>query len=256
MISRAFLFAPFCGLALLAACSPSAPEPPAPAAEDTRSPVPYLPVDTLDPLALLPPPPAAGTPAAAADARAYTAAGANAGTPAWTRATSLNGVRTPAFRKELSCALGVALSEADTPANLKLLSLTNAQLRPLTDMAQAHFKRPRPFGDDPSIACDPNAATLGPSYPSGQAATGWLWALTLADARPERRAALLAFGRDAGDVRVTCRVHWQSDVDAGRTLAEALHRQLSANPAYKADLDAARREIALAPVPDCGASGS
>jgi acid phosphatase (class A) len=245
MIRRAFFF----GVFLLAGCSPSAPEPPAATTE--APPAPYLPADTLDPVAVLGPPPAAGTPGADADARAFAAAAAGIDTAAWQRAAGLSGVRTTAFQQELSCALGVALSEADTPTILRLLDQTNAQLRPLTDAAQAHFKRPRPFGDDPSRACDPKAATLGPSYPSGQAATGWLWALALADARPERRAALLAFGREAGDVRVACRVHWKSDVEAGRRLGEALHRQLAENPAYRADVEAAGRETALAPVPNC-----
>jgi acid phosphatase (class A) len=175
------------------------------------------------------------------------AADAAADAAAWSRAASLNGVRTPAFRQALSCALGVVLSEADTPAIIRLLRRTNEEMRVLTDAAQTHFRRPRPFGDEPGRSCDPDAATLGPSYPSGQAATGWLWALALSDARPERRAELLGFGAEAGDIRISCRAHWLSDVAGGRLLASALHSQLSALPAYQADVAAARAEAQSAP---------
>jgi acid phosphatase (class A) len=39
-----------------------------------------------------------------------------------------------------------------------------------------------------------------------------------------------------------CNVHWQSDVDEGRTVAAATVARLHADPRFSADLDAARTE--------------
>ena len=238
-----FRFAPVPLVLLFAACTePQSPPPPAP-----DSPTYLAPGARLDPTQLLPPPPAPGSLAQAADIHAFQTASTTA--PAFAAAASLAGVRTPAFQQALSCALGLTLSEEQTPALRRLLARTSEDMRALTDPAQAHFARPRPF-TNPAESCDPAAASLGPSYPSGQAATGWLWALALSDAVPARHQALLAFGQMAGDVRATCRAHWLSDLHAGRLLATALHGQLSALPAYKADVDAAAQEAKTAPPVD------
>ena len=227
-------------LLLLAACAQT-PE----TAPDAQT---YLaPASRLDPAHLLPPPPVASSLAATADAHAFSAAPI-AG-PGWNGAMRLTGVRTPAFQQALSCAAGLVLSEQGTPALRRLLARTSEEMRALTEPAQAHFARPRPFAD-PAQSCDPKAASLGPSYPSGQAATAWLWALALADAVPGRRPQLLAFGQYAGDVRATCRAHWLSDIAAGRLLATALHTQLQSLPGYQADVTAATREVRTAPPMD------
>ena len=118
-----------------------------------------------------------------------------------------------------------------------------------------YYKRPRPFSTDRGKACDPDAAkdggkALGFAYPSGHAAVGWLWGLILSDARPERSAALLKFGKATGDLRIACRVHWASDVTGGRLMATALYQQIADAADYKADLLKAKAELSLAPVPE------
>jgi acid phosphatase (class A) len=244
---------------LLAACASAKTKAAETGAEDVKSANIREKVETgyleafarLDPTRLLPGPPPPGSAAARADADALGAAAAGRNGPDWARAATLNGVRTPAFQQALSCALGVTLSEQRTPALRRLLARTSVEMRALTDRAQAYFNRPRPFGADPAASCDPEAAGLGPSYPSGQAATGWLWALVLADVRPGRQRELLGFGADAGDVRISCRAHWLSDVADGRLLAAAVHQQMRALPAYKADVEAARREVATGRAPTC-----
>ena len=74
--------------------------------------------------------------------------------------------------------------------------------------------------------------------------------LILSDARPERSAALLKFGKATGDLRIACRVHWASDVTGGRLMATALYQQIADAADYKADLLKAKSELSLAPVPE------
>ncbi|HRD45355.1 MAG TPA: phosphatase PAP2 family protein, partial [Caulobacter sp.] len=84
------------------------------------------------------------------------------------------------------------------------------------------------------------------SYPSGHSLIGYSWGLVLAELVPERATELTARGREFGDSRVICGVHWQSDVDAGRVLAAALVARLHAEAAFQADLATARSEIEAA----------
>jgi acid phosphatase (class A) len=210
----------------------------------------------LDVLRLLPPPPAPGSAAERADQLIYKDSKRDIGGPLWQKAITQLSVTAPAFRQQLACALGADLGA--TSATNALLAKVGADIAPPIGLTKAHFKRPRPFTTDKGQACDPAAAdgkgaALGFAYPSGHAAIGWLWGMVLADVRPERTAALLAFGQDTGDLRLACRVHWRSDVERGRLLATALYQRIAATPEYQADVAKARGELALAPVPaGCG----
>ena len=100
------------------------------------------------------------------------------------------------------------------------------------------------------------------SYPSGHSAIGWGWALLLTEIIPDRTDAILARGRAFGHSRVICNVHWQSDIDAGKLIAAATVARLHADPAFRADLEAARSEVAAArsagsaPPGDCAAEAA
>jgi acid phosphatase (class A) len=97
------------------------------------------------------------------------------------------------------------------------------------------------------------------SYPSGHTAIGWAWALILSEIAPERADAILARGRAFGESRVICNVHWNSDVVEGRFVGAAAAARLHADPAFRAELEAAKAELAavrakgLKPTRDCRA---
>ena len=97
------------------------------------------------------------------------------------------------------------------------------------------------------------------SYPSGHTAIGWAWALILTEIAPDRADAILARGRAFGESRNVCNVHWHSDVVEGRFMGAAAVARLHADPAFRADLEAAKAELAtvrakgLKPSRDCDA---
>ncbi len=97
------------------------------------------------------------------------------------------------------------------------------------------------------------------SYPSGHTALGWAWALILTEIAPDRENAILARGRAFGESRIICNVHWQTDVFEGRFMGAAAVARLHADPAFRAELEAAKAEIAavrakgLKPSRDCDA---
>lgn len=127
-------------------------------------------------------------------------------------------------------------------------------MRTLGTPAKNFYARPRPLiGNDKPI-CVPREDWMktNASYPSGHSMTAWAWALILAEAAPSKATAVLALGKDSGDSRVVCGVHYISDVEAGRTLGASMVARLHAVPAFEADMAQARREMAAAKVAPTG----
>lgn len=208
----------------------------------------YLPIDSLpNSLALLPPPPAKGSAGLALDQEVSREALALRGTPRWTMATADAELRFPLAAGTFACALGVRVSEKETPHLYMLLRRTLADAGLSTYAAKDHYQRTRPFLVNKQPTCTPaeeKHVAKDFSYPSGHSAVGWAWALELAEVAPERSDPILARGLAFGESRVVCNVHWQSDVVAGRTMGAATVARLHADRAYQEDLEAAKKEYA------------
>ena len=210
----------------------------------------YLDVDERpDSLLIVPPPPRAGTAAQEADMEAYRALRTLRDTPRWQLATADANVTFPQAASTFSCALGVVISRAHTPHLYELLQRVLIDAGQSTARAKDAYARQRPSTVYDAPICVPgDAAALrrSGSYPSGHAAAGWAWALILAELAPERAGPVLRRGYEFGLSRAVCGVHWISDVDAGRTVGAAAVARLHAEPAFRADLERARAEIARA----------
>jgi len=223
----------------------------------------YLPPDEIpSSLALVPPPPAAGSAALALDEEISRRSFALRDTPRWSLAISDADLTFPHAAGAFSCALSAPISEADTPHLYMLLRRTLTDLGRSTATAKNHYNRMRPFMVNKEPMCTPNdkaALEKNGSYPSGHTAAGWGWALILCEISPERTDAILARGLSFGESRNACNVHWHSDVVQGRIIAAGTVARLNADPAFRADLEAARAELAgvrnrgLKPMRDCSA---
>ena len=214
------------------------------------APTAYLkPADLPDPKSYLPGPPAPDTPASAADRAAYVAALAGKDGPAWKAATTQLRLRTPAVAKQLMCVVGATLDPSPASAYGRVLARSGLTLSEASEQAKGAWNRDRPYvGEAGATICDPDAnfGSQSPSYPSGHAGVGWLWGLMLAQLVPERADAALEWGSALGENRIACRVHYPSDVAAGRMMGAALYARLQADAAFRADMEAARAEIAAA----------
>ncbi|OYU15338.1 MAG: phosphatase [Alphaproteobacteria bacterium PA4] len=207
--------------------------------------------------ALLPGPPAAGSTVDRADRAAFAATGAGIDGPRWRQAATEIYPSSDAVTAEIACALGRRISADTTPATIRLVTRAATDMQGPAEAAKRAYRRNRPYvGAADTRTCDPRTlggiggstgGVLSYAYPSGHAAFGRITALTLAAVLPDRAAALRAWGDRLGDNRLVCRVHWQSDVAAGRTLADALYPKLAALPAFRADVAAARAELLQAP---------
>lgn len=233
----------------LAACSTTAPAPEAAApaaAAAAAKPTGYLSADALHGTAILPPPPAAGSPRDNADRAAYEDTRALKDTQRWAEAIQDNDLWTGGAIRRVSCTLGVDISDKTTPATLKVLKRIELDGRTIGTPPKDHFDRKRPaLGNDKPI-CVPRADWLktNASYPSGHTMVQWSWALILTELLPAKADAALRLGREMGESRVVCGVHFPSDVEAGMTLGAAMVARMHAEPQFQSDMAAARAELA------------
>ncbi|WP_246616626.1 acid phosphatase [Sphingomonas yunnanensis] len=204
----------------------------------------YLDADARPDLTvILPGPPAAGSPRARADAAVFRESRALAGGARWRTASEDVSSDLP---QRFAAALGGRLDLSALPATRRLLDRLGADRSALIGAAKAHWRSPRPFVGSAAPICEPRRADLvsNGDYPSGHAAHGWSFALVMAELLPDRAGAILARGRAYGDSRWICGSHSTSAVEGGFLAAAAIVAAEHGAPAFRADLESARAELA------------
>jgi acid phosphatase (class A) len=214
-----------------------------------------------DGVSLLPPPPPPGSAAIQHDEELRAAALELRGTPRYALAQA-DAVRTQQGTVDaFQCAFGTAISVERTPRLYQLLSRVRLDVRAASYPAKSHFRRERPFVAHKVRSCyrsDEALVAEDGSYPSARGAVGWAYALVLSKVNPGRAAEILQRGEDFEKSRMICDQEWQSDIDAGRTVATAIVDRVQHNASYQADFAAARSEVAaelasgILPAKDCG----
>lgn len=245
LVGAALAAALFAGITALA----QAPADPSLGPPPTRT-VGYFKVSPLDGKAILGPPPTPDSPQGKADRTIFEQTRALEGGPRWKTAIQDNDLWTGGALQRFSCALGVDVSDKQTPALWRMLHRLELDVRLIGTPAKRFYDRKRPLiGNDLPI-CVPREDWMrtNASYPSGHAMTAWSWGLIMAEADPRKATEVLALARDSGDSRVVCGVHFQSDVDAGRLLGAAMVARLHDVPEFRSDLVKAKAELARAKV--------
>lgn len=102
--------------------------------------------------------------------------------------------------------------------------------------AKKKFARPRPFLRYHDLK--PCLGTVsGLAYPSGHATVSRLLARVLSDVYPPGRAEIMARADQAALNRVIGGVHHPSDIEAGKRLGDELYEELLRQAAFRADLE-------------------
>ena len=204
----------------------------------------YLPAGTPDTIALLAPPPAAGSAEAKADLENTFVIHSSA-TPAEI-ALAKDENKLTIFH--FAPAIGAWFTPGKLPKTEALFKAIEAESKAATDSAKKVYQRPRPYHLEP--ARFPHSVEHEDpthySYPSGHSTRGTVFALLLAELFPDKREAILAKGREAGWLRVQGGVHFPTDVYAGRVLGQELARDFLRSESFQRDFAEARAELAAA----------
>jgi acid phosphatase (class A) len=217
----------------------------------------YLPPGAIDGTSLIGPPPAPGSKRGIADRAFFDESRALKDTPRWTLAARDDDLRGGGALKRYACTLGKEISPQATPATLRMLIRMMGDVHAVGTPPKEFYHRDRPLIGNDAPLCVPRQEWMrtNASYPSGHSMIGWSWALVLAEASPEHAQALFQDGMDFGQSRAICGVHFQSDIEAGRTLGAAMVAKLHADPTFTADLAAAKAELAASTTPASGCEG-
>jgi len=193
--------------------------------------------------------PAEGSATARADIAASERLRALENSDRWLLATRHAELRPALALAHFDCALGFRVTAADSPRLVSLLERVLHDADEAAERARARTFRPRPVGvdaDRPACQVVSAAGRASPSYPSGSATVGTAFGHVLAALVPEQAGALTRIGHEIAVSPMVCGLHYPADVAAGEQLGEAVFEAVALTPAFAADAEAARREIAAA----------
>jgi len=217
----------------------------------------YLGLSAPDTYKILPPAPTPGTVRYEADRQTFLRTRPLKDTPRW--ALAINDVDQKAIFKDLACGVGVEITPQNAPKFMALFIKMLPDIGYATNHPKDIYKRQRPYLIDEGPICVPKdpALAASPDYPSGHVTYSWTVGLILAELVPERSTEILVRARAFGESRLVCGVHNMSAVESGRSNASMLVAGLHGSAAFRADMDAARPELAAlraaGPAPDAAA---
>jgi acid phosphatase (class A) len=208
----------------------------------------YLSAKDIDGQTVIGPPPALDSPRGMADRTVYLETRKLADSARWRQATKDNDLWNGGALERYACALGQPIDAKALPKTYHLLQRVELDARTVGTPPKDHFNRTRPLiGDDRPVCIKrEDWMRTNASYPSGHAMVGMAWGLVLGELAPAHASGLAQAGREIGDSRVICGVHYQSDVEAGRLLGAVMVAREHADAAFRADFAAAKAELAQA----------
>jgi len=203
---------------------------------------------TASVIRVVPPAPVSGDARYEADMAIFHATRSFEGSPRWTLAQSDDKLSIAAVMETFRCALGLVLTPEKAPKLAKLIGRAYSDAWPAANVIKVRYHHKRPFQVSEGNIClstqGKAALEKSPDYPSGHAALSWETGLILAELVPEAASDVLARARAFGQSRVVCGVHNASAVEAGWMTATVVFAFEQSSPAFHADLEAARSEIA------------
>jgi acid phosphatase (class A) len=144
--------------------------------------------------------------------------------------------------------LGPSFDLAKLPQTARLIAIVENDQDIAAGMAKKAFHRHRPWIFDDTLVGCPRGKAKDPlsSYPSGHATVGYADGVFLAALMPDHAADILARASDYADSRLVCGVHFRSDIAASESLGTAVAILLLKSPRLSDQIAAARAELKAA----------
>ncbi len=188
--------------------------------------------------ALLPPPPAPGSPTARAELDQVLALQAARTPEQAARCVQIEGETIWLFGAEV---LGPWFTEANLPKTAAFFARVREDFIAANRAAkELHARKRPPFADErirPAVECKDT-----PSYPSGHGIQSSVWAALLGAIFPDRAGDFLRRAATTRHYKALSGVHYASDLAAGQAVGEALGREMLKNPAVQKAIAELRAE--------------
>lgn len=220
-----------CSLALLAFAGA--------AVADPRPDGAYVKSADVDLVALLPPPPVAGSAEDKADAAAVHAY-EKARTPETSERAKADNEMT-IFRLA-SVVLGPDFTPEKLPVTTAFFAKVKLDSGQPSEAIKAFYNRPRPGLADPTLQ-PLLPLPKNPAYPSGHTTWARMNAIVLSAMVPEKKAEIFARADEYSDDRIVAGVHYPTDVAAGKIAGSLIAQKQLENPAFHQDFEAAKTEL-------------
>jgi acid phosphatase (class A) len=191
---------------------------------------------------LLPPPPADGSSAQAAElAELHRIENARTAV-AFARADTDAKSETVTMFAE---TLGPSFDIAKLPATAYLFDRIAVDEETISKKFKLNFHRNRPYVADPTLHHCGHGTVMAAqtSYPSGHTSVAYVMGAILADLNPNRAQAILARSADFAENRLVCGVHYRSDIEAGHVVGMLIAERLQQNAEFQAAFQAAKAEL-------------
>lgn len=203
----------------------------------------YLTPADIDPVRLIAPPPADGSPAALDDLAEVHRVMAESSPDRLAQAKWDDDHEDPSA---FYAVIGDGFDLKTLPATAEVLRIVKLDADIAAGAAKARYPRNRPWAADRTITtCDPNDKPLS-SYPSGHATMGFSVGMAYAVLIPEKAQAIMARAADYARSREVCGSHYARDTQASEAISAAVVTALLKTPQFQAKLDAARAELRAA----------
>jgi acid phosphatase (class A) len=190
---------------------------------------PFLGPNPLDLPALLPPPPADGSPAARIELDQILALQTSRTPEQAARCVQIENETIWLFGSEV---LGPWFIETSLPKTAAFFAAVREDFIAANRAAKAVHPRKRPpFADERIKPCVELHDT--PSYPSGHGIQSSVWAALLGAIFPAKADEFLLRAATTRNYKAISGVHYPSDLAAGQAVGEALARELLKNPAVQ-----------------------
>jgi membrane-associated phospholipid phosphatase len=202
----------------------------------------YLAPDAVAIPALLPPPPALGSPSDMHD-RDILLMVQSSRTQAQVDVALKENSGFDVF--DFADVIGPWFTAANCPKTAALFKKIDKDAKFFSGAGKVLWNRKRPYWVDDRIHT-PAPKETEPSYPSGHATRALVYAEVLATLFPGKEEALLERARESAWNRIILGVHFPSDIAAGQVLGHNLAPKFAASPAFATDLAAVKQELAAA----------
>jgi acid phosphatase (class A) len=141
-----------------------------------------------------------------------------------------------------SGVLGPKFTAENLPLTAGFFERLADDAHPIVGAVKKYWGRPRPFRLSSRVQSCFGPISSG-AYPSGHTTFAYMSAVVLADAVPEKKAAIFARAAQYGRSRMVCGVHYPSDVEGGRIAGTVIAAFAMQNPEFAKEFKEVKKEI-------------